>query len=162
MIFPFPYRYYPSVTNITVKDLQEMGITALLLDIDGTLMQTRDMMPAPAVMAWLKEMQDNGILLYILSNNKHPKRVEAFANTIGARWQHLAGKPRQRGFVKAQQELDLPKEQLALVGDQTYTDMLGSRLFGIKGLLVESTDRYLWYFWPRRIAELPFRREVRR
>ncbi len=162
MIFPFPYRYYPSVTDITVKDLQEMGITALLLDIDGTLMQTRDMMPAPAVMDWLQQMKQSGITLYILSNNKHPNRVKAFADAIGAQWQYLAGKPRQRGFVKAQQELGLSKEQLALVGDQTYTDMLGSRLFGIKGLLVESTDRYLWYFWPRRIAELPFRWEVRR
>lgn len=162
MIFPFPYRYYPAVTDITLEDLQQMGIKALLLDIDGTLMQTRDMMPTDAVMAWLKQVRESGIILYILSNNKHPKRVAAFADAIGARWQHLAGKPRQSGFVKAQQELGLPKEQLALVGDQTYTDMLGCRLFGIKGLLVESTDRYLWYFWPRRLAELPFRHEVRR
>lgn len=162
MIFPFPYRYYPAVTDITLNDLREMGITALLLDIDGTLMQTRDRMPAPAVMDWLRQMQEGGVTLYILSNNKHPKRVEAFAGAIGVRWQHLAGKPRLRGFIKAQQELGLPREQLALVGDQTYTDMLGCRRFGIKGLLVESTDRYLWYFWPRRIAELPFRREVRR
>ena len=84
MIFPFPYRYYPAVTDITVQDVQDMGIRALLLDIDGTLMQTRDMMPAPAVMAWLKEMQAQGITLYVLSNNKHPHRVEAFAKAIGA------------------------------------------------------------------------------
>lgn len=162
MIFPFPYRYYPAVTDITAEDLAEMGIRALLLDIDGTLMQTRDMMPSPAVMDWLAKMKDQGITLYILSNNKHPHRVEAFANAIGAQWQYLAGKPRLRGFIKAQQELGLPKEQLALVGDQTYTDMLGCRRFGIKGLLVESTDTYLWYFWPRRLVELPFRFEVRR
>ena len=162
MIFPFPYRYYPAVTDITVEDLTAMGIRALLLDIDGTLMQTRDMMPAPAVMDWLAKMKEQGITLYILSNNKHPHRVEAFANAIGAQWQYLAGKPRQKGFIRAQKELGLPKEQLALVGDQTYTDMLGSRLFGIKGLLVESTDTYLWYFWPRRLVELPFRFEVRK
>ena len=162
MIFPFPYRYYPAVTDIPAEDLRAMGIRALLLDIDGTLMQTRDMMPAPAVMAWLAEMKEQGITLYILSNNKHPHRVKAFAEAIGAEWQYLAGKPRLKGFIKAQQDLGLPNEQLALVGDQTYTDMLGARRFGIKGLLVESTDTYLWYFWPRRLAELPFRREVRR
>ena len=88
--------------------------------------------------------------------------AEAFAKAIGAQWQYLAGKPSLKGFIKAQQELGLPKEQLALVGDQTYTDMLGCRRFGIKGLLVESTDTYLWYFWPRRLVELPFRFEVRR
>lgn len=162
MLFPFPYRYYPSVAHITLEDLREMGVTALLLDIDGTLMQTRDQMPGPVVMDWLQRMKDGGIRLYILSNNKHPKRVAAFAEAIGADWQHLAGKPRLGGFVKARAALGLPKEQLALVGDQTYTDMLGARRFGIKGLLVESTDTYLWYFWPRRIAELPFRKEVRR
>ena len=28
-----------------------------------------------------------------------------------------------------------------------------------KAILVDSTDTYLWYFWPRRLAELPFRKE---
>lgn len=162
MIFPFPNRRYPAVTDITAEELKQMGVSALLLDIDGTLMQTRDQMPAQPVMDWLAAMKRAGFRLYVLSNNKHPKRVEAFAAAIGAPWQHLAGKPRLRGFVRAQQELGLPREALALVGDQTYTDMLGARRFGIKGLLVESTDTDLWYFWPRRLAELPFRKAVER
>ena len=86
MIFPFPYRYYPAVTDITVEDLTEMGIRALLLDIDGTLMQTRDMMPAPAVMDWLAKMKEQGITLYILSNNKHHHRVKAFAEAVDLPW----------------------------------------------------------------------------
>lgn len=161
MVFPFPNRRFRSVTEITADLLEQMGVRALLLDIDGTLMQTRDQMPAQPVMDWLAEMRRAGIALYVLSNNKHPRRVEAFAAAIGAPWMHLAGKPRLRGFVRAQAELGLPKEALALVGDQIYTDMLGARRFGIPGLLVESTDTYLWYFWPRRLAELPFRKAVK-
>ena len=159
MIFPFPYRYYPAVTDITAEDLAEMGIRALLLDIDGTLMQTRDMMPAPAVMDWLAKMKERGITLYILSNNKHHHRVKAFAEAVGLPWQNLAKKPALGGFRKAAEILNLPPARMAMVGDQTFTDVLGARRFGCKAILVDSTDTYLWYFWPRRLLELPFRKE---
>ena len=74
---------------------------------------------------------------------------------------NLAKKPGLRGFREAARKLGLPPEKLVMVGDQTYTDMLGARRFGCKGILVESTDTYLWYFWPRRLLELPFRKERR-
>ncbi len=161
MPLPFPHVFLPDVTHITPALLQGLGVRALLLDIDGTLMQTRDAMPARPVLDWMDAMKQAGVTLYILSNNKHHDRVKAFAEAVDLPWQHLAKKPGLKGFRQAAARLGLQPGQLAMVGDQIFTDMWGARRFGCKGILVESTDTYLWYFWPRRLAELPFRREKR-
>ena len=159
MPLPFPHVFLPDVTPITPALLKQLGVSGLLLDIDGTLMQTRDSMPAQPVLDWMENMKNAGIILYILSNNKHHHRVKAFAEAVELPWQHLAKKPGLAGFRLAAQRLGLRPDQLAMVGDQTYTDVFGARRFGCKAILVDSTDTYLWYFWPRRLAELPFRKE---
>lgn len=157
MPLPFPQIFLPDVTCITPALLNEYGIRGLLLDIDGTLMQTRDKMPAQPVLDWLKRMRQAGFVLYILSNNRHEARVRAFAEALELPWQYLAHKPGQAGFQRAFRETGLKPEELALVGDQIFTDMWGARRAGCLALMVESTDTYLWYFPFRRLAELPFR-----
>ena len=159
MPLPYPHVFLPDVTHITPELLEKLGVSGLLLDIDGTLMQTRDAMPERRILDWMDAMRASGVTLYILSNNKHFERVKAFAETVGLPWQHLAKKPGLKGFRAAAERLGMKPEQLAMVGDQTFTDMWGARRFGCKGILVDSTDTYLWYFWPRRLAELPFRKE---
>lgn len=76
---------------------------------------------------------------------------------MGLPWQYLAHKPGQAGFQRAFRETGLKPRELALVGDQIFTDMWGARRAGCLALMVESTDTYLWYFPFRRLAELPFR-----
>ena len=159
MPLPFPHVFLPDVTHITPALLKQLGVSGLLLDIDGTLMQTRDSMPAQPVLNWIEDMKNAGIILYILSNNKHHHRVKAFAAAVELPWQHLAKKPGLAGFRLAAQRLGLRPEQLAMVGDQTYTAVFGARRFGCKAILVDSTDTYLWYFRPRRLADLPFRND---
>lgn len=159
MPLPFPHVFLPDVTAITPQLLRQLGVEALLLDIDGTLMQTRDAMPSRPVLDWMAALRRQGIALYILSNNRHRHRVRAFAEAVELPWQNLAKKPAVGGFHRAAAQLGLPPEKLALVGDQIFTDIWGARRFGCKGILVESTDTYLWYFGLRRLAELPFRRE---
>ena len=159
MPLPYPHVFLPDVTHITPQLLAQLGVEALLLDIDGTLMQTRDSMPEQPVLDWMRAMQQAGITLYILSNNKHHHRVKAFAEAVGLPWQNLAKQPALGGFRKAADALRLPPHRMAMVGDQTFTDVLGARRFGCKAILVDSTDTYLWYFWPRRLLELPFRKE---
>ena len=116
MPLPFPHVFLPDVTHITPALLQQLGVSGLLLDIDGTLMQTRDAMPCQAVLDWMEDMKAHGIILYILSNNKHFDRVKAFAETVGLPWQHLAKKPGRKGFYEAAKRLKMRPEQLAMVG----------------------------------------------
>ncbi len=157
MILPFPHEIYDDVTSITPAELARLGVRGLLLDIDGTLAQTREPAPSQAVHDWLLDMRRSGIALYVLSNNKSPARTQRFAELIGCDWRHHSHKPSRRGFLAAAEELGLAPGELAIVGDQIWTDVLGGLRCGMKTLMVQSTDTYLWYFPLRRLVELPFR-----
>lgn len=162
MTLPYPYKIYDNVTCIIPSDVLDMGVKGVLLDIDGTLMRTKDKSPAPEVMNWINDLKNSGIAVYVLSNNKHPERVKNFAESIGAQWTYLAHKPAKSGFIKAAGSLKLNHSQIAVIGDQIYTDMFGAARCGMRGLLVNSMDTYLWYYYPRHILELLFWREKHR
>lgn len=155
MNLPFPYKKYRTVTDITPADLQQMQIRGLLLDIDGTLAPTHVKDPVPTVLRWARDLAAAGIRLFILSNNKSAARAEYYGGLLACPWMHKAGKPKAPGFHKAAALLGLQPRELAVVGDQIYTDMLGARRAGMKGLLVDSTDD-VWYKPFRRLAEQPF------
>ena len=159
MILPYPYKTYTKVSDISLGELKEMKIKGIILDIDGTLMKTKDQWPTDEVMGWLESLKKGGILIYVLSNNKHPERVKAFAEKLGANWTYLAKKPFKKGFYKAADDLNLEHSEIAVIGDQIFTDMLGARLCGMKGLIVDSLDTYLWYYRPRHLLEKIFWKE---
>ena len=60
MPLPYPHVFVPDVTHITPALLKKRGVAGLLLDIDGTLMQTRDAMPARPVLDWMQRMKAEG------------------------------------------------------------------------------------------------------
>lgn len=159
MFFPYPYKTFSKVCDITPELLKQIGIKGIILDIDGTLMRTKDKWPQDQVMVWIDDLKQNGIALYVLSNNKHPERVKAFAEHIGANWTYLAKKPFKKGFYRAAKDLQLDSNEIGVVGDQIFTDMLGAKLCGMKGLIVDSLDTYLWYYWPRHVFEMIFWKE---
>lgn len=159
MFFPFPDKIYKDVTSVTPNELKNLGVRGLLLDIDGTLAQTREPKPADNVADWLKLIKESGIALFVLSNNKSPERTESFAKSIGCEWMHRSRKPGRAGFMEASRKLGIPPSELAIVGDQIYTDVLGGLRCGMKAIMVQSSDTYLWYFPLRRFIELPFRYE---
>lgn len=157
MVFPFPDEIYDDVTKITPAELERLGVKGLLLDIDGTLARTKDPAPSRAILDWLEMMKRSGVKLFVLSNNKSPQRTEKYAAMMGAPWRHRSRKPAREGFMDAADKLGLRPEELAIVGDQIYTDVLGGLRCGMKTLMVQSLDTYLWYFPFRRLVELPFR-----
>lgn len=156
MVLFHPHRVFATPLDVTAPVLREMGVRALLLDIDGTIAQTCEPEPSPEIIAWADRLRQDGILLFILSNNKHPQRVARFGRLLGCGFIHLAGKPRRRGFARALAEIGCAPCETALLGDQIFTDMLGARLCGVRALRVESIDTGLWYFRLRRFFERPF------
>ena len=76
-----------SVTEITKDLLFEMGVRAIVLDIDNTMAAHGSQEPFPGVPEWAKGLTDAGIKLILVSNN-YEKRVAPFAkkfSTLGAR-----------------------------------------------------------------------------
>ena len=124
------------VTDITPEMLKDMGVSALLLDVDNTLSTHHGTVLVDGLLEWIDNIKNSGIELIILSNSKK-RRVEPFAKGIGLPFVSLGLKPLPFGFIKALRRLKVEKGAVALTGDQIFTDVLGARLMGIKVVLLE-------------------------
>ena len=146
------------LVNLTANELNEMGITTLLLDVDNTLSTHHSQTPLEGVVSWLDEMKKQGIGLFLVSNAKE-KRVAPFAKQLGIGYFSLCKKPLPFGIIRAIKRLNVPKSSVMLCGDQLFTDMPAGRLAGIKTLLVEPAQLESgWTFRVRRRLEKPLLR----
>lgn len=155
MLFTITAAFY-RVTEITPDVLGKMGIRGLILDLDNTLTTHDNPVPADGVLDWIALMKQSGIKLMIVSNN-HPPRVRPFADMLGLPFVSEGRKPLTKGFSEAMRKMGLKKSQLAAVGDQIYTDVLGANLFGIKMLYVTPIEHEkTTFFKVKRKLERPF------
>ena len=145
-----------SVCDITPELLESMHIKGLLLDIDNTLTTHDNPTPAPGVLDWIAEMKQAGIQMRLVSNN-HSPRVEPFAELLGIPCVCESKKPLNKGFLQAMREMHLSKEQLCVVGDQIYTDILGANWFHVRSIYVRPMEfEKTLFFKFKRTAEIPF------
>ena len=75
-----------------------------------------------------------------LSNNK-AERVRTFSEALGVPWISRAVKPLARGFRQGAARLGLPLCEIAVIGDQIFTDVLGGNRLGALTCQVQSIDR---------------------
>lgn len=127
--------FYPTllrdrVETITEEDLHLVGATGLLLDVDNTLTAHGSQALSEEVREWLAHMKARGFVPTVVSNAKE-RRVAPFALKIGLRHIALACKPLPFGFLRAARRLGLRRRQCVVIGDQTFTDILGARLCGM-------------------------------
>lgn len=130
-----PTQWVGAVTDIRSGELTERGIKGIVLDLDETLVSALDRIPHPRVIAWLEEMKRE-FRLYIVSNNYSAARVASVADEIGIPSICRALKPRRSGFRQALEAMELAPEQVAIVGDQLFTDVLGGNRLGAMTILV--------------------------
>lgn len=104
--------------------------------------------------------------MIVLSNNK-PERVEPFAKVLGLDFIADGAKPLKKGYLRCSEAMGIPCEQLCMVGDQLFTDILGGNRAGCKTVLVSpiqeekmiffrikrALERFLFRVCPKRIAD---------
>lgn len=132
-----PDVVYDTYRQITPALLQSRGIRLLLSDLDYTLAPKSTPRPDEALRRWLAGLQEAGIRVMILSNNRHPQRVEIFCRDLGIDYVGHAKKPWPHGFRRAMARAGVSPEQTAMLGDKLLTDVLGARLSGVAALMVE-------------------------
>ncbi|RJF73367.1 MULTISPECIES: YqeG family HAD IIIA-type phosphatase [Deinococcus] len=123
------------VQQITPEFLAARGLRGLLLDLDNTLIPYRSYQENTEVVRWAHDLQDAGIRLYLLSNATG-KRADFWLSRLAFAGVGMAGKPHPRAFQRGARELGLPPEQVGMVGDQVFTDVLGGNLAGLHTILV--------------------------
>ena len=149
----YPNIYLKKVEDITIETLIKNKIKLLILDVDNTLIDYYKNL-SENIIKWTKEMKGQGIKLYILSNTNNEQKVEKVAQTLQIPYKHFAMKPLKRGFKYIQKETNINPENIAVVGDQIFTDVLGGNRSNMFTILVDPIDekRDYWYTaWKRPI-----------
>jgi len=134
-----PNYYLKSITDITPDFLKKNKINALILDVDNTLTKHNCQEPANGIPQWLELMKKNGVSLIIVSNNTY-ERVLPFAQMLKLDFIADGKKPLPVGNNKAIECLGIDKSQVAIVGDQVFTDVLGGKLGRIKTIMTRPIE----------------------
>jgi hypothetical protein len=125
-----------SVLDLGVERLREMGLDALLLDLDCTLKSYRSETPSAEVRAWLHELRAAGIGLCLVSNGLGG-RVRRLADQLQVPSVATAAKPFPFGVRAALRKTGFDRERTAMVGDQLFADVIAGRLAGVTSILVD-------------------------
>ncbi len=134
-----PFLLKKDITSITVATLHEMGVKALLLDVDNTLTTHNSQQLPPAISLWLEAVKLEGFTAVIVSNGSQ-KRVRPFAEALGLPFTASAAKPLPVGFLRAMRSMGLTRKECVVIGDQIFTDVLGGKAAGMRVIQVLPLD----------------------
>ena len=130
-----PTYVFNDITEVTPEFLRRKHIRGLILDLDNTLTTHNNPVPPKSSLDWIAGMKAAGVKLMIVSNN-NTRRVTPFAEQLGLEFVPNGAKPLPVGYIKARKIMGLPNSDLAAVGDQIFTDIMGCNLCGIRSIFV--------------------------
>lgn len=122
--------------TLEISDLKKQNIKGVLVDLDNTLVAWNNPDGTPELHQWIEKMKAHDLPVVVVSNNS-AKRIDRVVTHLGLTYVSRALKPFTKGLKEAQEKLNLPKENLVLVGDQLMTDIKAANRFGIRSILVK-------------------------
>lgn len=150
----YPKFYCDKITDIKLEFLKKNHIDALILDVDNTLLDI-DRKMVDGLVEWHQKIVSGGIKTIILSNSNKIDKIEKVANALNIEYLYLGLKPSKIGFKKAIAKLNMKPENIAAVGDQIFTDVIGANRCGLFPILVKPiSSKDLWLTkWKRPIEK---------
>lgn len=149
-----PDLYVESIYQIDLAALKEAGVKGMIIDLDNTLIEWNRPLATPEVAEWLNKLRDD-FQVVIVSNN-HEQRVSAFAEPLTLPYIYRARKPFQLSFQKAMKLMDLAPDEVVVIGDQLFTDVLGGNRLNLYTILVTPVARTdgFWTRFNRRMERI--------
>ncbi len=125
-----------SVVHLTPELLQQHQIKGMVLDVDETLVPITEKSVSEDLKGWIDTLKPH-VSLWLVSNNISQVRIGSIADTLNLPYISGAAKPSRRKLKRAVEAMDLPVEQVAMVGDRLFTDVLAGNRLGMFTILVE-------------------------
>lgn len=144
-----PDIYQKSIYTIDYRKLKENGIRLLLFDLDNTLSPVGEDEPTDKLKKFMTELKEEFEVL-IFSNSPR-KRVLNFAEQLDIAGIYFACKPMRKKFDMVLREYKHEENEVAIIGDQLLTDIVGGNKVGIVTILVNpiSTKDGFFTKWNR-------------
>ena len=157
-----PDYMFRAFDEITPAFLRELGVKAILADIDNTLAPYEQPEPDERIKGWIASLAEAGIGIAFVSNNDW-ERVELFNRTLGVPAYAKSGKPFKKNLVKAMNDLGGTLETTVMLGDQLLTDALAGHNLGVRCLIVPPIrDKKNAFFKFKRWLEKPVVRKFKK
>ena len=135
MLF-YPDFYFDNVRDVKIDLLEKNNIKGIILDVDNTLIDFYRKFEDGTV-EWVQNMKNNGIKFCIVSNSNKKDKVQFVAEQLDVPYFHFAKKPFKMGFVKAKIQMGLEPQNIAAIGDQIMTDVVGANRCKMYSILVK-------------------------
>lgn len=132
----YPHMYVDSLFDIPLDELAAAGLRAFIFDLDNTITEWNSQELRAEVEAWFGIIRERGFKACILSNNGE-QRILQIAQRLGIPFIHQARKPLRRSFLQAVALMEVNTSEVAVIGDQIFTDVLGGNRAGLYTILVK-------------------------
>ncbi len=128
------------IYKVSHSKLFELGITCLLIDVDGTLLSRNSNIIPNKVKKWI--IKSKKIFnLYLISNNPSKKRINKIGEELGIDYKYRALKPRIKSTLEVINNLNKDKNNIAIVGDRIFTDIIVGNRCNIKTILIQRLNK---------------------
>jgi len=112
------------------------------------------------LLLWIESVRAVIPQIWLVSNNVSETRIQRIAEALNVPYITGAGKPSRRKLRRAVEAMNLPAENVAMVGDRLFTDVLAGNRLGMFTVIVkpmvdpaEGKKRYLIHDLEFRISK---------
>jgi len=136
-----PHEFAESFMEIGYDALYAKGIRGLAFDVDNTLEGYEADIPSAQTADFLKSLVSRGFAVCFVSNNGK-ERIERFNSGLAFSAIHKSGKPKKSALKRASERMGVPIDQIAMIGDQLFTDVFCGRRSRAYTVLVRPVTGY--------------------
>lgn len=129
-----PDIHEKNVYQIDYKKLKKRGIKCLIIDLDNTIASYDTYEPSKELKELFHKLSLDFKLIIISNNTKN--RVRPFKEKLNVDSCFKAGKPRSKKYKKILELYNFKDTEIACIGDQLITDILGANKVGFTSILV--------------------------
>lgn len=124
------------VVYLSAEILQQYQLKGLILDVDETLVPLRSRRASDELIAWITEIREVA-KIWLVSNNLSESRIGGIAESLNLPYILGARKPSRKSLRQAATGMQLPLNEIAMVGDRVFTDVLAGNRLQMFTILVE-------------------------
>lgn len=135
-----PDIYAQSIYTINYKKLKKNGIKCLLFDLDNTLAPYKVNEPDQNVKELFHRLEQDFKVIIISNSGKN--RLRPFKKVLNVDVAFSSKKPLKTKYKKILSLYKFKIDEVACIGDQLLTDMLGANRMGLTSILVNRVASY--------------------
>lgn len=125
-----------TILGLTPELIARHSLKGLVLDVDETLVPITTAQASAELLPWAEQVKQV-CSIWLVSNNISENRINRIAQALKVPYITGAGKPSRRKLRRAVEAMALRPEEVGMVGDRLFTDVLAGNRLGMFTILVQ-------------------------